>query len=122
MKTTKLLPTNTTPAMLELYKLLLKSEKFLNWKPESADSNRDGAGPLSLSDLEESAVSVDEKHYSPDELATLWGVSVDSIRRIFRDEPGVLKMGSRSPKHKRQYLTLRIPESVAERVHTRLSA
>lgn len=34
MKTTKLLPANTTTAMPELYKLLLKSEKILNWKPK----------------------------------------------------------------------------------------
>ena len=47
MKTTKLLPANTTPAMLELYKLLLKSEKFLNWKPE-----RPAGKPLTLDDLE----------------------------------------------------------------------
>jgi|SRR5580704_2553498 hypothetical protein len=71
--------------------------------------------------VEKSSLSLAEKHYSPDELASLWGVSVDSIRRIFRDEPGVLKMGDKSPKHKRQYLTLRIPHSIAERVHTRLS-
>jgi hypothetical protein len=28
--------------------------------------------------------------------------------QYFRDEPGVLKMGEKSPKHKRQYLALRI--------------
>jgi hypothetical protein len=35
-----------------------------------------------------------EKHYAPDELAELWGVSTETIRSIFRDEPGVLKIGS----------------------------
>jgi hypothetical protein len=79
-------------------------------------------GKPTVEDIESSEISpAQEKHYSPDELASLWGISVDSIRRLFRDEPGVLKMGDKDPKHKRQYLTLRIPESVAVRVHTRLS-
>jgi hypothetical protein len=86
---------------------LMRSPKFLAWgKPRPG--------------IEQSNI-MKETHYTPDELASLWGVSVDSIRRIFRDEPGVLKMGDKNPKHKRQYLTLRIPGSVAERVHTRLS-
>jgi len=105
----------TTPDMLELYALLRNSEKFLNWKNEPERK------PTDLTDLIESSPVMKERHFAPDELAELWGVSVDSIRRLFRDEPGVLKMGDKSPKHKRQYLTLRIPESVAERVHTRLS-
>ena len=93
---------------------LKSSEKFREWKPSHPK-------PAPRTPGVEVSPLVKEKHYSPDDLAELWGVSVDSIRRIFRDEPGVLKMGDKSPKHKRQYLTLRIPESVAERVHTRLS-
>jgi len=114
MKTTKLLSTNTTPAMLELYKLLLKSEKFLNWKPEPEK-------PLTLDDLEQSSIMA-EKHYTPDELAELWGVSTETVRSIFREEPGVLKIGKTGTKYKRGYVTLRIPGEVAERVHRRLSA
>jgi hypothetical protein len=63
-----------------------------------------------------------ELHYSPAELAQKWGVSTETIRVIFRDEPGVLKIGKPGNKYKRQYFTLRIPETVAERVHQRLSA
>jgi hypothetical protein len=63
-----------------------------------------------------------EKHYSPAELATAWGVSVETVRSIFRAEPGVLKLGRPATKHRRSYVTLRIPEKVAERVHRRLSA
>jgi len=55
------------------------------------------------------------------DLAKVWGVDVETIRNIFRDEPGVLKIGEKNPKHRRAYLTLRIPESVAVRVHKRLS-
>jgi AraC-like DNA-binding protein len=55
-----------------------------------------------------------ERHYSVTDVAKLWGLSRDSVRRLFRREPGVLVMGDR-------YVTLRIPESVLERVHRRLS-
>jgi hypothetical protein len=33
----------------------------------------------------------------------------------------VLVIGERSPRHKRRYITLRIPQSVLERLHRRLS-
>jgi hypothetical protein len=91
------------------------SKQFREWRPSYSKPATRTPG------IERSAILKDERHFTPDELAQLWSVSVDSIRRIFRDEPGVLKMGDKNPKHKRQYLTLRIPESVAERVHTRLS-
>ena len=64
---------------------------------------------------------VDERHYSPADLAKAWSVDVETIRNLFREEPGVLKIGEKDPKHKRAYITLRIPESVAVRVHKRLS-
>ena len=57
-----------------------------------------------------------ERHYSVDELASLWGVSEDFVRRLFLHEPGVVVFF----KHrtgKRTYRTVRIPESVARRVH-----
>lgn len=62
-----------------------------------------------------------ERHYMPAELAVLWGVSEDTIRRLFRHEPGVWILGESKSRKKRRYLTLRIPESVAERVYKRLS-
>ena len=54
-----------------------------------------------------------ERHYSVTEVAGIWNLSRDSVRRIFRREPGVLVIGER-------YITLRIPESVLQRVHRRL--
>ena len=62
-----------------------------------------------------------ERHYSPSELAELWALSSDTIRRLFEDEPGVVTIGERNPRRKRRYITLRIPESVAARLHRRLS-
>jgi len=68
------------------------------------------------------AMLAGERHYKPEELAELWGVSTETIRSIFREEPGVLKIGKTGSKYKRGYVTLRIPEEVMERVHRRLSA
>jgi hypothetical protein len=63
-----------------------------------------------------------ERHYSASELAELWNLSLDTIRRIFENEPGVLVLGEdRGKRNRRRYTTLRIPESVAARVHRRLS-
>jgi hypothetical protein len=61
-----------------------------------------------------------EKHYSVWELAQLWGLSEKTIRRMFVDEPGVVKWGHEEGRFKRAYMTLRIPESVVQRVHRRL--
>jgi hypothetical protein len=60
-----------------------------------------------------------EKHYSVDELASAWGVSDDFVRRLFVHEPGVVVFFKYRP-GKRTYRTLRIPSSVAERVHRRM--
>ena len=62
-----------------------------------------------------------EQHYAPTELAQIWGVSVQTIREIFKAEEGVLKIGSDGTRNRRGYKTLRIPDSVAKRVHARLS-
>lgn len=59
----------------------------------------------------------DERHFKPDELAKLWGVAVNTIRRLFRDVPGVLVIERPEKMHKRGYCSMRIPESVAKRVY-----
>ena len=62
-----------------------------------------------------------EYHYTVKELGTLWNLSTATITRIFRDETGVLIIGSRQQRRgRRSYTTLRIPESVVERVYRRL--
>jgi len=61
-----------------------------------------------------------ERHYSPEDLSTAWGLSKETIRRLFDHEPGVLAI-DHARKGVRRYRTLRIPESVALRVHRRLS-
>jgi len=52
-------------------------------------------------------------------LASIWGVSDDFVRRLFLREPGVVVFFKYRP-GRRTYRTLRIPESVARRVHRRM--
>jgi hypothetical protein len=87
---------------------LTRSEKFRQWHVE----------PTPVDNLDCNMIA--EKHYTPAELAEIWGVDPETIRNVFRNEPGVLKLGNGGGK--RAYITLRIPESVAERVHRRLAA
>jgi hypothetical protein len=63
-----------------------------------------------------------EKHYSVAELSELWDLSENTIRRIFENEPGVLKWGSTEGRFRRRYTTLRVPETVALRVHRQLQS
>ncbi len=124
----------------ELIEELLRSKSFLEWspgpkptKPQTITAGRgpsfsyagktyaNRTGPFSYTGGTYTNLIVDERHYAPADLAKAWGVNVETIRNIFREEPGVMKIGEKDPKHKRPYLTLRIPESVAVRVHTRLS-
>jgi hypothetical protein len=61
-----------------------------------------------------------ERHFSVKQVAELWGLSPDAIRRIFRGQPGVVEIQRNRPGNKRRYKTLRIPLSVVERVHRNL--
>jgi hypothetical protein len=59
-----------------------------------------------------------ERHFSIKQLAEMWNLSQDSVRRLFLDEPGVVVLQRKRP-HRRSHKTLRIPESVAARVYRR---
>jgi AraC-like DNA-binding protein len=63
-----------------------------------------------------------EKHYSLEEVAEAWGISVRSARRIFRDQPGVADLTIHRSLTTRSYQVLRVPASVAARVHESRSA
>jgi hypothetical protein len=64
--------------------------------------------------------SLNEPIFTPDELAQRCKFHPATIRRMFVDEPGVIRLGHGGRRGRRQYFTLRIPESVAERVLGRL--
>jgi len=67
----------------------------------------------------ESAIHSAERHFSVAEIATAWNLSEDVVRRLFSNEPGVLVIGRRVRGSKRRYATVRVPQSVLERVHSR---
>jgi hypothetical protein len=63
-----------------------------------------------------------EPHYSLKEIAEAWGISVRSARHIFRDVPGVLDPTIHRSLTSRSYQAMRIPASVAARVHANRAA
>ena len=63
-----------------------------------------------------------EQHFQVSTIAKLWNLSDDTVRSIFKDEPGVLVLVRPGSGRKRRYTSVRIPESVMLRVHRRLSA
>lgn len=62
---------------------------------------------------------IEEHHYRVKELAKLWNMSTDTIRRLFRNEPGVVMLGRGKKGHQREYHIMLIPKAVAERVYRR---
>jgi hypothetical protein len=59
-----------------------------------------------------------ERHFSVAQIAERWALSEDTVRRLFENEPGVLVIEPPRRRYtRRRYRTLRIPESVVERVH-----
>ena len=62
------------------------------------------------------------RHFTVAEIAAMWNLSPDFVRRLFEKEPGVVVFGEATTKRqRRRYRTLRIPEFVLERVHRRRS-
>jgi hypothetical protein len=66
------------------------------------------------------AAAPTERHYKPSEVAALWLLNDETIRQLFRDQPGVVVLQGPIKKGKRPYKTIRIPQSVLERVHRSL--
>ncbi len=58
-----------------------------------------------------------EKHYRIGELARIWGLGRETVRRLVKDDPGVIKIRLG---RKRTHTLYSIPESAAKRIHTRL--
>lgn len=58
-----------------------------------------------------------EKHYRIGDLARLWRLGRETVRKLVREDPGVVKiqMG-----RKKAHTIYSIPESAANRIHTRL--
>jgi hypothetical protein len=60
-----------------------------------------------------------EPHYSPDELAELWHLSSNTVRRLCELEGGVFVIDRPERMHKRRHKTLRIPQSTAIKIYER---
>jgi hypothetical protein len=86
---------------------------------QKAEWMRDKYSLAATPTLDGSGASFAERHYSVAEVAAMWNLSQDAVRRIFQNEPGVLILGDPGAVYKRKYITLRIPESVLQRVHRR---
>ena len=58
-----------------------------------------------------------EKHYRISDLARLCGLGRETVRKLIKDDPGVIKirMG-----RKKSHTIYSVPESAAHRIHTRL--
>ena len=113
----------TTIANDELLGELLRSKKFLQWRVPAKSKAPYGRGKdFNYNGEKYTNLVVDEKHFTPSELAKAWGVSAETVRQLFRNEPDVLRVGSKGSATARRYVLLRIPGSVALRVHRRLSA
>ncbi len=67
-----------------------------------------------------------ERHFTPTQLAELWNMSPSTVRELFAEEEGVIRLGEPSrregKKLVRSYYSMRIPESVATRVHDSLTS
>jgi hypothetical protein len=61
-----------------------------------------------------------EAHYTVEQVAKLWNLSRDSVRRLFLQEKDVLRIARPGNRYKRSYVTLRISESVLNRVYQRM--
>lgn len=62
-----------------------------------------------------------QQHYTPQEIAKKWKVSIDTVIRELARVPGVLVFGSDEPRpgRKRGKRTIRVPESVLRQVYER---
>jgi hypothetical protein len=58
-----------------------------------------------------------EKHYRISDLVRLWRLGRETVRKLVKDDPGVIKirMG-----RKKAHTIYSVPESAAHRIHTRL--
>lgn len=61
-----------------------------------------------------------EQHFTIGEIAELWRLSTDTVREIFRNEPGVFVITRPERRGKQKYTTVRVPQSVMESVWNRM--
>jgi hypothetical protein len=58
-----------------------------------------------------------ERHYRIGDLARLWGLGRETVRKLVKDDPAVVKVRLG---RKKAHTIYSVPESAARRIHTRL--
>jgi hypothetical protein len=58
-----------------------------------------------------------ERHYRIGELAEIWQLGRETVRKLVKDDPGVIKVRLG---RKKSNVTYSVPHSAAQRIHTRL--
>jgi AraC-like DNA-binding protein len=105
----------------DIRSVLRMSRKFRQWKPAKPKAFGTGKVFRSTGRIFKNLAKANEKHYTVADVSTLWGISEDLVRDIFRDETSVLRIRRPATKMKRAYSTLRILESTLNRVYSELS-
>ena len=77
-------------------------------------SPNDRGNPMTSTDHRHPAF---ERHYRIGELAETWQLGRETVRRLVKDEPGVIRIRLG---RKKAHTSYSVPESVAARIHTRL--
>ena len=64
-----------------------------------------------------------EKHFTVKEVAESWGIGENTVRRLFEDMPGVLRISQPTVMKRKRAprVTLRIPASLLDRAHQQWS-
>ena len=60
-----------------------------------------------------------ERHYRLSDLASMWRIGRETARKLCMNEPGVLRIRLG---RKKSHVMYSVPESVAERIHRRLTS
>ena len=102
---------------------LVQGVGFRAWTRATADSLGLEGWVKNLPDGRVEAVFEGDEGAVKQMLAELWRLDNATVRRIFETAPGVLRLGDdKRGNGKRGYFTLRIPASVAEREHRRMTS
>lgn len=66
----------------------------------------------------------DQDHYTIKQLADMWHLAYNTVKKLFLKEPGVITFQAAPvvKGHRRGYTTRRIPREIAERVYNRMRA
>lgn len=62
-----------------------------------------------------------EQHFTISEIAELWHLSRATVRSVFADVPGVLRIVRPEQRKKRKYESIRIPARIVRSVHQQLT-